>query len=55
MVRGLEGGMGDVERMREDIGSAGMGVSDLSDLIDGATIRAGVVGRDPPATEALRE
>lgn len=46
--------MGDVERKREDIGD-GMGVSDLSDLIEGATMRAGVVGREPAATEALRE
>jgi hypothetical protein len=55
MVRGREGGIGDVERKRDDIGGVGMGVSDLSDLIEGATMRAGVVGREPPATDALRE
>lgn len=52
MVRGLEGGIGDVARIRDDSTDACVGVSDL---IDGAVIRAGVVGLDPPATEALRE
>lgn len=55
MVRGLEGGIGDVARKRDDSTDACVGVSDL--LIDGAVIRAGVVGLDPPDTdaEALRE
>lgn len=54
IVRGLEGGIGDVARKRDDSTDACVGVSDL---IDGAVIRAGVVGLDPPDTdaEALRE
>jgi len=46
-----------VARNREDTDGACMGVSDLSDLIEGAGVRAGVVGRELPATEleTLRE
>ena len=46
--------MGDVARNREDTDGACMGVSDL---IEGAGVRAGVVGRELPATEleTLRE
>jgi hypothetical protein len=54
IVRGLEGGIGDVARKRDDIIDACVGVSDL---IGGAVVRVGVVDFGTPATEAeaLRE
>lgn len=54
IVRDLEGGIGDVARKRDGGADACLGVSDLT---DGAVIRAGVVDLDPPDTdaEALRE
>jgi hypothetical protein len=53
IVRGLEGGIGDVARKRDDIIDACV---EVSDLIGGAVVHVGVNFGTPAAeVEALRE